>query len=71
MNQTLELTKQLICCPSVTPNDNGCQQIISERLSRSQFNIEKMRFGFKIDLNHSFVDSCTFKENCRRGVRQL
>jgi len=31
-NQTLELTRQLIEQPSVTPDDQGCQSIISKRL---------------------------------------
>lgn len=41
---TLELTKQLINLPSVTPEDAGCQQIIAERLERLGFNIEWMVF---------------------------
>lgn len=45
MSATLELTKQLISCPSVTPEDGGCQKIISERLARVNFKIENMRFG--------------------------
>lgn len=44
-NPTLELTEQLIRCPSVTPNDAGCQKIIIERLKKHDFKIESMRFG--------------------------
>jgi succinyl-diaminopimelate desuccinylase len=42
---TLELTQQLIRCPSITPHDAGCQNIISERLQKMNFKLEPMRFG--------------------------
>ncbi len=45
MSPTLELTKTLIARPSLTPDDAGCQQLIAERLTKSNFNIEHMRFG--------------------------
>ncbi|MBV8802499.1 MAG: succinyl-diaminopimelate desuccinylase [Gammaproteobacteria bacterium] len=45
MSPTLELTQQLIHCPSVTPNDAGCQFIIGERLKKLGFQLEFMRFG--------------------------
>jgi len=41
----IELSKELIRRSSVTPDDAGCQQLISERLSRSQFKCESMPFG--------------------------
>jgi succinyl-diaminopimelate desuccinylase len=44
MTDTLELTRELIARPSVTPEDAGCQQLLSERLSRIGFNIEPLRF---------------------------
>lgn len=44
MPATLDLLKQFIACPSVTPDDAGCQDIIAERLQRSGFKIERMRF---------------------------
>ena len=44
MPATLTLLKQLIHCPSLTPNDAGCQEIISKHLSSLGFQIEKMRF---------------------------
>ena len=36
---TLELAMQLIRCPSVTPEDQGCQKIMIERLERLGFSI--------------------------------
>lgn len=45
MSATLELTKALISCPSVTPDDAGCQTLIAERLKKSGFKIEPMPFG--------------------------
>jgi len=45
MSPTLSLLKQLIACPSVTPLDAGCQDIISDRLKKAGFSIEFMHFG--------------------------
>ncbi len=45
MTATLDLAKQLISIPSVTPDDLGCQKIIAERLSKIGFKIEHLRFG--------------------------
>lgn len=45
MSNTLELTKDLISRPSLTPEDSGCQALIAERLSNIGFEIENMRFG--------------------------
>lgn len=45
MSATLELTKDLIARPSVTPDDQGCQQMICERLELLGFRAEHMRFG--------------------------
>ncbi|MBX3639070.1 MAG: succinyl-diaminopimelate desuccinylase [Nitrosomonas sp.] len=44
-NDTLELTQHLIACRSVTPDDAGCQQLLTQRLEKMGFHIEKMRFG--------------------------
>jgi succinyl-diaminopimelate desuccinylase len=41
----LELLKQLIRCPSITPNDAGCQDIIAHRLLPLGFQIERLCFG--------------------------
>lgn len=43
--KTLELTKRLISCPSVTPNDAGCQDIIRQELSKLGFSFTDMHFG--------------------------
>jgi succinyl-diaminopimelate desuccinylase len=45
MTATLDLAKQLISIPSVTPNDLGCQKIIAHRLSNIGFKIEHLRYG--------------------------
>lgn len=45
MNETLELTKELIRRPSVTPDDCGCQELIAGRLEKAGFEIEQLRFG--------------------------
>lgn len=44
MKEITLLAEQLIACPSITPNDAGCQKIISERLSQAGFHCESMRF---------------------------
>jgi succinyl-diaminopimelate desuccinylase len=41
----LELAKELIARRSVTPEDGGCQEVISRRLARAGFQCEPMRFG--------------------------
>ncbi|KPN74310.1 succinyl-diaminopimelate desuccinylase [Neisseria sp. 74A18] len=43
--QSLALTKQLIARPSVTPDDQNCQQILAERLQKIGFTVEEMNFG--------------------------
>ncbi len=45
MSATLDLAKQLIRIPSVTPEDMGCQKIVADRLRNIGFNIENLRFG--------------------------
>ena len=45
MNETVALAKQLMACPSITPNDAGCQPILSERLQRIGFTCESLHFG--------------------------
>ena len=45
MSATLELAKALISRPSVTPEDCGCQSIISKRLKAHGFCTELMNFG--------------------------
>jgi succinyl-diaminopimelate desuccinylase len=41
---TIELTKQLIQKPSVTPDDCGCQALLSERLEKLGFQVESLKF---------------------------
>jgi succinyl-diaminopimelate desuccinylase len=41
---TLELTKQLISRQSVTPEDDGCQQLMTDRLVKAGFNIQPLPF---------------------------
>jgi succinyl-diaminopimelate desuccinylase len=48
MTDTLELAKDLIARPSVTPADKGCQDLLIERLEPLGFEAEKMHFG-KVD----------------------
>ncbi|PSJ80534.1 succinyl-diaminopimelate desuccinylase [Neisseria iguanae] len=43
--QSLEFAKQLIARPSVTPDDQNCQQLLAERLQKIGFTIEEMNFG--------------------------
>ena len=45
MSETLELAKQLIRRPSVTPDDCGCQELIAGRLEKAGFKKEQLRFG--------------------------
>lgn len=40
----LLLAQQLINIKSITPNDNGCQTILIERLKKLNFKIKKLRF---------------------------
>ncbi len=42
---TLELTKLLVSRSSVTPDDKGCQELISKRLRDIGFSITKLDFG--------------------------
>lgn len=45
MSDTLELLKNLIARPSLTPDDAGCQELIAARLAPLGFHIEHLRFG--------------------------
>jgi len=45
MSKTLELVKELISRPSVTPDDKGCQQLLIDALEPSGFKAEKLNFG--------------------------
>jgi succinyl-diaminopimelate desuccinylase len=45
MSQAIELTQNLISRRSVTPADEGCQQIMRQRLAAAGFQIEPLPFG--------------------------
>lgn len=44
-NETLNLAKQLLAEPSITPDDKNCQAILIQRLKSMGFTIETMNFG--------------------------
>lgn len=44
MTTVLDLAKELIARPSITPDDAGCQKIIAERLTRAGFYCEELPF---------------------------
>jgi succinyl-diaminopimelate desuccinylase len=44
-NATLQLTEQLLCLASVTPQDAGCQAVIAGRLQALGFDCETLEFG--------------------------
>jgi succinyl-diaminopimelate desuccinylase len=45
LSSVLDLTSELIRRASVTPDDAGCQALIAQRLARSGFAIEHLRYG--------------------------
>ena len=45
MSETLKLTTELVNRKTPTPNDNGCQKLIAERLSKFGFSAEHLCFG--------------------------
>jgi succinyl-diaminopimelate desuccinylase len=45
MSQALDLTRDLLARRSVTPADEGCQQLIAERLAGVGFRVELLPFG--------------------------
>lgn len=49
-SSVIKLTQELIKCPSISPEDKGCQKILISRLKKIGFNIEK------ININ----DTCNF-----------
>ncbi len=44
IEDTLQLTRELISRPSVTPDDQGCQELICERLQAFDFDCQHLRF---------------------------
>ncbi|GAB3507590.1 succinyl-diaminopimelate desuccinylase [Pseudoxanthomonas daejeonensis] len=45
MSEVLDLARDLIARPSVTPDDAGCQDLVATRLQRAGFACESLRFG--------------------------
>ncbi|WP_024869759.1 succinyl-diaminopimelate desuccinylase [Pseudoxanthomonas suwonensis] len=45
MSEVLDLARELIARPSVTPDDAGCQALLAERLQRAGFACEPLRYG--------------------------
>ena len=45
MSATLELTQDLMARRSVTPADEGCQDVMARRLEAAGFRIERLRYG--------------------------
>lgn len=45
MDDTLALAQTLICQPSITPDDSGCQDLITDWLQQLHFSVERLRFG--------------------------
>jgi succinyl-diaminopimelate desuccinylase len=45
VSKALELTRQLIALPSVTPSDAGCQELMIGNLAAAGFQVERLRFG--------------------------
>jgi len=43
--KTLDLAQELIACPSITPNDAGCQAILTKRLQHAGFQITDLAKG--------------------------
>ncbi|SPX41009.1 N-succinyl-diaminopimelate deacylase [Haemophilus influenzae] len=48
--KVVSLAQDLIRRPSISPNDEGCQQIIAERLEKLGFQIEWMPFNDTLNL---------------------
>ena len=44
-SRVLQLTEQLVEIDSTTPNDNGCQLLIANRLKAIGFQIRHLKFG--------------------------
>ncbi|MGY4677378.1 succinyl-diaminopimelate desuccinylase [Pasteurella sp. P03HT] len=49
-NSIIELASELIRRPSISPDDQGCQQVIAERLQKLGFQMEWLPFGETLNL---------------------
>ena len=45
MSATVDLTLDLISRNSVTPADQGCQEVMTRRLAERGFKLENLRYG--------------------------
>ncbi len=45
LSPTLQLASDLIRCRSVTPEDDGCQELMIKRLEAIGFQVDRLRFG--------------------------
>jgi succinyl-diaminopimelate desuccinylase len=45
LSATIDLTHELIARASVTPADQGCQELMASRLTRIGFRVERLRYG--------------------------
>jgi len=50
MSQALDLTRDLLARRSITPADEGCQELIARRLAQIGFQIEPLPFGNVLNL---------------------
>ncbi|MFC0309386.1 succinyl-diaminopimelate desuccinylase [Gallibacterium trehalosifermentans] len=55
--QVIALAQELIRRPSLSPRDEGCQQLIADRLAKLGFNIEWLPFGETLNLWATHGDS--------------
>ena len=44
MSMTLDLTRDLVELPSLTPEDAGCQRLLADRLAKLGFEVEWLPF---------------------------
>lgn len=63
MSETLELAQKLIACPSVTPDDAGCQDILEQALSAVGFKCRTLREGMYPTFNLLALHSVDPKAN--------
>lgn len=45
MSATLDLAHDLMARASVTPSDEGCQEVMAARLAKAGFRVERLRYG--------------------------
>ena len=65
MESALELTRELIARPSVTPDDAGCQALLAARLAASGFRCEAIRCGDVTNLWARRGDSAAYEDLVR------